>query len=72
MGKRKWPSTKSDLQLNTHEKFVLDSSNKTERNEKVTEWLSLDLLGSLLQIFVGALQAWFQGLEQKLRVNTDI
>lgn len=72
MGKRKWPSTKSDLQLNTHEKFVLDSSNKTERNEKVTEWLSLDLLGSLLQIFVGALQAWFQGLKQKLRVNTDI
>lgn len=37
--------------------FCLDSSNKTKRNEKVTEWLSLDLLGSLLQIFDGALQA---------------
>lgn len=36
---------------------VLDSSNKTKINEKVTEWLSLDLLGSLLQISDGALQA---------------
>lgn len=29
----------------------LNSSNKTKINEMVTEWLSLNLLGSLLQTF---------------------
>lgn len=46
---------------------VLVSSNKTKRNEKVTEWLSLDLLQSLLHIFDGALQAWFHGFKQEIK-----
>lgn len=50
-----------------HAKFILDPSIKTKRNEKVTEWLSLDLLGSLLQMFDWALQARFHGFKQEIK-----
>lgn len=42
--------------------------NKIKRNERVTQWLSLDLLGNLLQMFDWALQVGCMGSH---RINTD-
>lgn len=47
-------------------KVVLDSSNKTKRKgNRVT---SLDLLGSLLQMFGLVSQAWFHGFKQEIKI----
>ena len=68
--------TKSDFQLKkkkkkkTHAESVLLipqlKLSFIKRNEKVTEWLSLDLLGRLLQMCDWDLQAWFHGFKQEM------
>lgn len=65
---------KSDFQLEKKKKRYAESVllipqlklSFIKRNEKVTEWLSLGLLGRLLQMCDWDLQAWFHGFKQEM------